>query len=283
MEEGDSDGNSKTTITQQIQTSWMAFNTNFSFPIPKDDDDEESSKDESEETRIRMEKLGEKWDTAIAVMIHPHSITSSVEEVTKTWFDSVMSRHKAKERRYHTLCHLEEMFGYLNIFSMEIQKDDMAVLTMAILFHDVIYNAKSNTNEEDSAKLYQQFASELFQSLSTFTKIWNDSERVVQYILATKSHSTALKNDACIDLFLDIDMSVVGKHAKAYQVYASLIRQEYQHVPHDVYCTKRADVLQSFLTKTIFTTESMHNALEQQAISNIRAEIQSLRQGIIPS
>ena len=47
--------------------------------------------------------------------------------------------------------------------------------------------------------------------------------------------------------FLDADMAVLGKQPAAYDHYAALIRKEYQHVPHDTYCEKRADILESFL------------------------------------
>jgi predicted metal-dependent HD superfamily phosphohydrolase len=90
---------------------------------------------------------------------------------------------------------------------------------------------------------------------------------------------------------LDADMSVLGKEPKAYDAYASMIRREYIHVPHQVYCEKRSDILQSFLgdledetkSKSIYLSNDMRSALETQAISNLRREISSLRSGIIPN
>ena len=93
---------------------------------------------------------------------------------------------------------------------------------------------------------------------------------------------------------------------------------EYIHVPHNVYCCKRAEVLQSFLDgigivhndveddveeqeqeeqgggvkdsttttskiKSIFATDVMKEAFEIQAITNIQQEIQLLQAGNILS
>ena len=47
--------------------------------------------------------------------------------------------------------------------------------------------------------------------------------------------------------FLDAALAVLGKQPAAYDHYAALIREEYQHVHHDTYCENRADILESFL------------------------------------
>ena len=109
-------------------------------------------------------------------------------------------------------------------------------------------------------------------------------------------------------------MAVLGKNQQAYDHYASLIRLEYIHVPKDVYCEKRAEILKSFVgsvnsnnvdnkdmdgeedevankrreanhnrSKTIYLTQSMRDALEQRAIANLQREIESLENGIIPT
>lgn len=159
---------------------------------------------------------------------------------------------------------------------MEKDNDvDYQVLVLTIFFHDVIYDPKSSTNEEDSASLFEEFWNESRQD--------NDEvkSRVVRYILATKQH-TATNDDACAQLLLDIDMAVLGKQKEAYWEYASLIRNEYSFVEHDVYCEKRAHVLKGFLQQPIFGTVSMKEALEEQARENLKAEIESLERGEIP-
>ena len=94
-------------------------------------------------------------------------------------------------------------------------------------------------------------------------------------------------------------MAVLGKQPQAYQHYAALIRREYQFVPQHVYCSKRAEILESFASslgsggveggnipdrseKTVFFTSSMRDAFEETAIQNLREEIASLKRGQIP-
>jgi len=176
-----------------------------------------------------------------------------------------------------------------------------AVIELSVFFHDAIYNPKSGTNEEDSAKLFLQFVEDLFgnnhvvasDSLSKLTKEWSGFNTVKRFIIATKSHSlddTNIKDEEIpfLQIFLDADMAVLGKTPQAYEYYASLIRKEYAHVPLDVYCDKRAEILQSFIgsvgdnLKTVYLNEHMREALEDRAITNLKREIAILRKGQIP-
>lgn len=78
------------------------------------------------------------------------------------------------------------------------------------------------------------------------TPVFYASDAVVEYILATKSHPVDRRADP-LSCFLDADMAVLGKRPEAYDGCAALIREEYRHVPHDVYCEKRADILADFI------------------------------------
>ena len=94
--------------------------------------------------------------------------------------------------------------------------------------------------------------------------------------------------------FLDIDMTVLGKRQNAYLKYASLIRKEFAFVPRDVYCTKRAEILETFLgdgssssrsssnKRYIYLTKTFREAFEGRARENLRDEINLLRKNIIP-
>jgi|688.fasta_scaffold1467537_1 predicted metal-dependent HD superfamily phosphohydrolase len=39
--------------------------------------------------------------------------------------------------------------------------------------------------------------------------------------------------------FLDADLSILGEDREVYESYAARIRQEYKHVPNEVYLVKR--------------------------------------------
>jgi predicted metal-dependent HD superfamily phosphohydrolase len=206
-------------------------------------------------------------------------------DICLTWFDRLCQYHKEEHRHYHTLMHLEEMFMYLDLVvkSQEtaITPQEEKALVLATFFHDSIYNVHSSTNEEDSAALFQAFMRE---STSDGNANHHDIESfVVRCILATKKHEFAPENPPILNLFLDLDMSVLGKDIQAYMKYASLIRKEYSFVPHEVYCEKRAEILELFLKQPqIFGTHPMLQAFEQRARDNIASEIDMLRRGQIP-
>lgn len=200
------------------------------------------------------------------------------------WFQRLWDMHTNYTRHYHTAVHLLEMCNLLDIVmettsgSSEKQVLDRKSILLAIFFHDAVYDATSSTNEEDSAKLYLEFDKSVSVDTALATKVYD-------WIIATKTHqaSVAAANDPSLQLFLDLDMAVLGKTAPAYLEYARLIRCEYQFVPKDTYCDKRSIVLQSFLQQDkIYGNPQMREALEQRARDNLRSEIRLLRRGIIP-
>ena len=128
-----------------------------------------------------------------------------------------------------------------------------------------------------------------------------------KFIIATKSHlidsssnkflatdengATNLNRylSQILSAFLDADMAVLAKDSDAYRVYSSLIRKEYIHVPREMYCQKRSEILQSFLedsngkVKSIFANDKMRRWFEQKARQNLLEEIAMLKVGVIPN
>ena len=173
------------------------------------------------------------------------------------------------------------MLDFIDILysSNTISTSQYVPMVLATFFHDVVYNPKSSTNEKDSAILFEEFAKEMFLETSL-------SSDVVTMIHATEKHQIIPVNDPTMqtaqEYFLDIDMAVLGKKSHAYLVYASLIRKEYSFVEHDTYCSKRTEILESFLEKTIYKSKLFQSTVEDQAKQNLQQEIDLLKQGIIP-
>jgi predicted metal-dependent HD superfamily phosphohydrolase len=189
-------------------------------------------------------------------------------------------------RHYHTAVHIEEMLNFYSevLTDQSISSDHLQnglittsiVIILAIFFHDAIYDGRSMTNEEDSVKLFYEFANKI----GINTDIQNE---VACYIIATKKHEVLQENNR-ISLFLDLDLAVLGKEESAYIKYASLIRKEYNFVAEEVYCAKRAEILESFLKRQyIYGTTLMRNSFEMQARNNIQREISLLKRNVIPS
>mmetsp|Transcript_33018 Transcript_33018/g.49881 ORF Transcript_33018/g.49881 Transcript_33018/m.49881 type:complete len:278 (+) Transcript_33018:72-905(+) len=253
-----------------ILSSWMARNINFDTP-----------------NKESICALKDTWDRVLSKSFLPSSKGDM-------WWERIVTLHSAPDRAYHTLIHLKEMIGFLALLGSSMPplfgKDGEIIMTLSTFFHDAVYNAKSSSNEEDSARLFQEFSNDM----GGFKPDYKDvQDHVVNYILATKHHKlpeiTNKKNEhdnevrECLKFFLDIDMAVLGKEEAAYLHYAGLIRREYKFVEHSIYCEKRADILEGFLNETdIYHTEIMRGALEDVARSNLLKEIDFLRKRIIP-
>ena len=207
--------------------------------------------------------------------------------------------------------------------------NEEAILILAAFFHDVIYNPKSSTNEKDSADLFLQFSYELLTIISRKQQgkstSGDDSNgqpctrqhiskcnvvmQIEECIIATATHiSSAEKThetqNHTLATFLDADMSILGKDVDIYDNYAGCIRREYEFVERNMYCDKRAGILESFLpyvidkaeanqlSKTapnpskkhsfIYATEKARQQWEEQARRNLKHEIKMLRRGVIP-
>lgn len=224
---------------------------------------------------------------------HDDDVTENVSWMKtfgRDWFERLMSMYAEEGRAYHTIVHLWEMFGYVDALlplctEGEADTDtNAAVLTMAVFFHDAVYDPKSTTNEEDSADLYDGFVRDARDARGTavddrsFPHV--DVRRI---ILATKSHALPPDDDGTpTRVLLDADMAVLGKRPHAYDAYARAVRREYAFVERATYCEKRADVLSGFLDEdkgSLFATPEMRDVLEAQARLNLRREIALLRAG----
>ena len=234
-------------LTSAISSSFMTKNVEFDAPGDV------------------VAALKERWTTVVAPLFRKD---------TFSWWNRIVSLHSEPDRAYHRLMHLQEMMGFVDL----VRQSSNQIVILAVFFHDAIYDAKSATNEEDSAKLFQEFCRD------TQCKNEELEARVVQYILLTKSHKIPQDDDdPNLALFLDIDMAVLGKEEHAYLHYAGLIRQEYKFVDRSVYCEKRAEILETFLEEShIFVSKPMREALEQRARGNLRKEIELLTSGMIP-
>ncbi len=170
-------------------------------------------------------------------------------------------------RHYHNLDHLQNLIGELEPCKPLI--DDYDVLLYAVFYHDLIYAAQRQDNEEQSAEL----AGNRLNALGL------DPERIErcrQHILATKTHRAGADPDTL--LLADADLSILGAEEDRYDSYCRQIRQEYIVYPDVLYIPGRTKVLQHFLSMShIYKTPHFHTLYEQQARLNLQRELASLQ------
>lgn len=200
---------------------------------------------------------------------------------TKKVFETVYHMYTEPHRHYHDISHIKNCLMVMEPFRYELNRNvycGAAVVESAIWFHDIIYNTQSNTNEEDSARLARYLMFEVgIRGTDVDTLI---RAQVVRMILLTKhlgaSSETPLTWEE--ELFLDIDLSILGASPHAFQKYDEDIQKEYSWVPADVYCQKRAEVLQNFLNREhIYLNPAMRDSYEHQARVNLENAIKNLK------
>jgi predicted metal-dependent HD superfamily phosphohydrolase len=233
------------------------------------------------------EELKCRWDGAVSSLFSVVGASANnLKRESDLWFQRVYCRHTESGRFYHTVVHLKEILDYLQILQesgiLAFEQQLHTTIVWATFFHDIVYDPKSNRNEKDSAELFQEFSKSISMPETT-------AKATEIMILATEKHEIIPMEDSPLleavqAFFLDLDMAVLGKQSDAYLSYACMIRKEYSFVPHDVYCTKRAEVLQKFLdeSKTIYLTIPFQEALEGRARENLKQEIALLQKGIVP-
>jgi pantetheine-phosphate adenylyltransferase len=154
-------------------------------------------------------------------------IIEKAERLTALGIDPVvLDRYRESHRFYHTLNHLDEIWQLLEAQGY----GDNDVLLLTTVFHDIIYDPRSATNEEDSAEYFN----EVFAGDAALKAL------VTDIILDTKHHKPG---SALSEVFSAADLNILHQPFDKLLVYEQQIFKEFQFVDHKIYREKRAEVL----------------------------------------
>jgi predicted metal-dependent HD superfamily phosphohydrolase len=178
--------------------------------------------------------------------------------------DELIAAYTAPSRHYHNLAHIEDCLASLaRVENLSPRERD--ILTEAIWWHDVVYDATRSDNEERSAQLAEQHVRE------------DIAEEVGRLIRLTKTHDVQA-GDRLGAILISIDLSILGADAARYDAYAAAIRQEFIHVPEPDYRAGRARVLGHFAARpVIFPDADFAARYDRPARDNLARELASLR------
>ncbi|SJL01882.1 uncharacterized protein ARMOST_05206 [Armillaria ostoyae] len=191
------------------------------------------------------------------------------------WAEVILEKYSEPHRHYHTLTHLEAMIRCLQANKGHIH--DPTSLSLAILFHDIIYDPKGQNNEILSMKMFEMFATDKDLPAEQTSKVSRYIERTITHTLPEEAEEG---NSSDLHFFLDFDLEVLSRPPDAYRAYASQIRKEYLHVPMHDYRAGRIAVLQKFLAKErIYFSQVFHTKCEAAARRNLQQEIHDLTNG----
>jgi predicted metal-dependent HD superfamily phosphohydrolase len=181
-------------------------------------------------------------------------------------FDELLHAYNSNKRHYHDLNHVIHLLHLLENYKFQI--NDYDSLFLAIWFHDAIYAAGRNDNEQKSADWAKTFLSKTKMPTEQITKIH-------RYILATQNHETTGEND--LNYFLDFDLSILGAEEAIYDIYARQIKEEYSFFGSFLYNIGRKKALKQLLSQPLlYKTAYFRDKYEIQARENIEREISML-------
>jgi len=170
-------------------------------------------------------------------------------------------------RHYHNLGHIQQCLSVYDSFTEYYAKS--VYIEYAIWFHDIVYDPKSDINEENSAFIWSLLAVGDRLSLEEIVK-------VSDLILITKHDTEPKESDE--KLIVDIDLSILGSPKEIFSEYGENIRKEYQHVNDEDYRIGRTKVLESFLNRgSIYYTDFFKKNYEKKARLNLTEAIEKLK------
>lgn len=171
--------------------------------------------------------------------------------------------YSSEGRYYHNFDHISEMIWVgKRTFQLTYKQ------YIAIIFHDIVYDPKSNINEELSAK-------QVFDVIQSFRGGMDYEELryfgdVAAIIRDTKSHYYPTTPESAV--VLDLDLERLARPLADVENYGKLIRMEYAHIDDKTFNQGRKEFFQNFLNiEHPFSTPYGRQFWEPKAIENVNA------------
>ncbi|CAA6815068.1 MAG: N-methyl-D-aspartate receptor NMDAR2C subunit [uncultured Thiotrichaceae bacterium] len=183
-------------------------------------------------------------------------------------FQKLLQAWSESQRVYHTQQHLQECLQHVDYFAAQLSDEEVAIIEIALWYHDAIYQLSAKDNERQSAN----WAISYLQKAGGRLEVLEDVERLIM----VTCHD-ALPKGKLQQVIVDIDLAILGASSERFNEYGEQVRQEYAHVPKLIYRYKRKSILKGFLQRDkIFQTNVFNSCYENQARTNLKKEIASL-------
>lgn len=160
----------------------------------------------------------------------------------KDIYDIIERNWADKKRHYHSLTnHLLPMLS--RIRESHIKKSIKDELEVVAVFHDIIYDPDSNTNEEDSAELFRSKVSMYDRRISIYHAILGTGF----YVNSCWYKKYNRLSEGLLSKFAMFDLEPLLKGSFADLIKNEyLLFKEYQYLPYAHYKTKRLEFLNKF-------------------------------------
>ncbi len=175
-------------------------------------------------------------------------------------FANLVEHYEEEGRYYHNLEHIDILLETVN--QLRDLAHDLPIIQLAVWYHDVIYDSRSDENEKLSAEAARR-------SLTALEFPMTIVDRVVELIMATTNH-LAPDGDVDAQILLDADLAPLGADPVTFQRQSLALRMEFSWIPDEQYRLNRKRLLRNFLQRErIYQTDLLFTILEEQARQNL--------------
>jgi len=172
----------------------------------------------------------------------------------------LVRRWSEPHRRYHGLSHLLHALAEIEGAAPLLR--DPPAASLALWFHDAVYDTRARDNEERSAALFDRWAERAGLAPDR-------AGRIRRWILATRHAGGAAAGDDG-DFVLDADLAILGEDPATFAAYERGVREEYGWAGEREFRGGRARVLRSFLDRpAIYRTARFRERFEADARRNL--------------
>lgn len=193
--------------------------------------------------------------------------TAGLKGDMKAELQILKKAYSEPHRKYHTLDHIHHCMTELQA-GINLTQDPVGV-SIALLYHDFVYDPAASDNEAKSAEKAVEFCRR--------TGLTKSCGRNVRNLILSSSHKEyPIGCDAA--LVSDIDLAILGRTPVEFWYYERKIREEYDFVPEAAFREGRVKILRRFLDwPRVYSTEFFRNKYEAQARVNLKASIACLK------
>jgi predicted metal-dependent HD superfamily phosphohydrolase len=197
--------------------------------------------------------------------------------ISKYSFEKFLNRFLSFGRHYHTIFHFATMWEmHIQLWHRHPRNnpqgfqpmEDARKISTAILYHDVVYDSTSKSNEQESADMFLRES--LHAQGTEQNKTW-----VYDAILATADHlgerPVECHGDVLREWFVGLDLaSGMACPWDMFIHYSKMIRLEYSHLTDEEFDTGNKEFLKGLLDKPhIFVDVYLRELFEGTVRENI--------------
>lgn len=172
----------------------------------------------------------------------------------------VLGKYEQSNRTYHNSVHISEMLDFGKHSNKVFSANEWDAYRLAVIFHDVIYDTRSKTNEEDSYAFYEECFETLPESTKDFGKWITINAMVKEMILATKEHKFNETLPITTQTIIKADLERLTLPFESFWANTIQLMKEYAWVDWADFKAGRLKFFQDYVNRIVWLgPQAMHN------------------------